>query len=133
MLTYPQVALDFMNRDHAEFAKMHDHLLNLLNQDAAGEVVDTALNQLLQHTEHHFAKEEQTMQAAQFPPYQMHKMEHDRVLAVLNQQINAWHQTQDVAALRAFLETVLTQWFSQHVGMMDMVTAKYLAHHASLN
>lgn len=130
MLTYPQVDLDFMNRDHAEFTKMHAHILNLLNQENAGEEVDAALAHLLQHTQHHFAEEEQVMQAAQFPPYPMHKMEHDRVLAILTQQVNAWQQTRDGEVLREFLEVALTQWFTQHVGMMDKVTAKYIVHHA---
>ena len=130
MLTYPQVALDFMNRDHAEFTKMHENILNLLRQEDAREELDAALLTLLEHTQQHFSAEEQAMQAAQFPPYPMHKMEHDRVLVILTQQVTAWQQTRDVAALREFLEVALAQWFTQHVGMMDRVTAQYLVHHA---
>ncbi|MDD4964837.1 MAG: hemerythrin family protein [Gallionella sp.] len=133
MLTYPQVALDFMNRDHAEFAAMYDHILCLLTQDKADEAIEAALSRLFQYTQHHFAEEEQAMQAAQFPPYPMHKMEHDRVLAILAQQVSAWQQMQDVVVLREFFEVALTQWFTQHVGMMDKVTAQYIAQHASLN
>ncbi|MFY9261615.1 MAG: hemerythrin family protein [Gallionella sp.] len=131
--SYVQVALDFMNRDHAEFVKMHDHILNLLAQAREGAAIEVALSQLLLHTRHHFEAEEQAMQAAQFPPYPMHKMEHDRVLAILTQQVSAWQQTQDATALREFFEVALTQWFTQHVNMMDKVTAKYIAHHTAVH
>lgn len=127
MLTYPQVALDFMNRDHAEFAKMHAQALDLLGNPSTQNALDTLLNELVTHTQQHFAEEERAMQAGNFPPYPMHKMEHDRVLAELAQRVATWQAQRDAVALRQFLEFALTEWFTHHVSMMDFVTARYLS------
>lgn len=126
MLTYPQVALDFMNRDHAEFADMRDQLLQLLNNGVAPEALDVLLDKLMTHTEHHFAEEEQAMQVGNFPPYPMHKMEHDRVLAEIRRRVAEWKTGRDAQTLRQFVEFALAEWFTHHVSMMDFVTARYL-------
>jgi hemerythrin len=130
MIDYPQVALDFMNRDHAEFIAIREQLLGLLAQQAPDSEVDAVLDQLLEHTRHHFGEEERRMQEAQFPPYPMHKMEHDRVLEDMRGRVAQWHQQRDAAALQHYLEHALIDWFTQHVGMMDFVTARYISSHA---
>jgi hemerythrin len=127
MLDYPQVALDFMNRDHAEFIELRKELLGLLTRQAADAEVDALLDKLLRHTRRHFAEEERLMQAAQFPPYLMHKTEHDRVLADMESRIAQWRQQRDAGALRQYAEEALADWFTGHVGMMDLVTAKFIA------
>lgn len=127
MVDYPQVALDFMNRDHAEFVALREKLLALLAQQAADAEVDALLEQLLHHTRHHFAEEQRLMQEAQFPPYPMHKMEHDRVLEDMQHRVAQWQQQRDAAALKNYLENTLIDWFVNHVGMMDFVTARFIA------
>lgn len=124
---YPQVALDFMNRDHAEFVELRKELLGSLTRQAADTEVDVLLDELLRHTRQHFAEEERLMQAAQFPPYPMHKTEHDRVLADMESRVAQWRQQRDAGALRRYAEEALGDWFIGHVGMMDLVTAKFIA------
>lgn len=127
MLNYPQVALDFMNRDHAEFVTMQQEVLQLLDAAAAPEALDALLDKLVVHTQHHFAEEEQAMQTGHFPPYPMHKMEHDRVLADVMRRVEIWKSGRDALALRQFMTCALAEWFVNHVSMMDFVTARYLA------
>jgi len=127
MIDYPQVALDFMNRDHAEFIALRDKLLVLLEQQAPDSDVDAVLNQLLEHTHHHFGEEERAMQEAQFPPYPMHKMEHDQVLEDMQNRVAQWQQQRDASVLKNYLEKTLIDWFTRHVGMMDFVTARYIS------
>ncbi len=126
MLTYNPVALDFMNHDHADFAATHDALLTALAATDSAQV-DELLKHLLTHTRDHFAAEETAMQQANFPPYPMHKMEHDKVLAVFQQQADNWQNQRDAASLQKFLAEDVAQWFVQHVNMMDFVTARYIA------
>lgn len=127
MIDYPQVALEFMNRDHAEFVALRDDLLGLLAQQAAASEVDAQLERLLQHTSQHFAEEQRLMQEARFPPYTMHKMEHDRVLEDMQARIAQWQQQRDASALKNYLENALANWFVNHVSTMDFVTARYIA------
>jgi hemerythrin len=126
MLDYPQVALDFMNRDHAEFVAMRTKLLGLISAQTPGIDVDTLLDELLEHTRHHFAEEERLMKETCFPPYAMHKTEHDHVLADMSAHIERWKQKRDVAALRDWLDKDVGDWFTTHVGTMDLVTAGFI-------
>jgi len=126
MQDYPQVALDFMNHDHAEFVALRDKLLGLLSYPAPNAGVGTLLDELLEHTRHHFAEEERLMQESHFPPYPMHKGEHDRVLADMAAKIESWKQVQDTAALRQWLDRNVGDWFVNHVSTMDLITAHFI-------
>lgn len=126
MPEYPQAALDFMNRDLAGFVALREELLTLLARQASHTEVDALPAELLRHTRHHFAEEERQMQESRFPPYPMHKMEHGRVLAELEKRIAQWQQQRDVESLRDFAEVALADWFVNHVGMMDLVTARFI-------
>jgi len=126
MLNYPQVALDFMNRDHAEFVAMRGQLLDLISAQAPENDVDTLLDELLAHTRHHFSEEERMMQETRFPPYAMHKSEHDHVLADMSVHIGCWKQGRDVTALQDWLDKDVGAWFVTHVSTMDFVTAGFV-------
>jgi hemerythrin len=127
MLAYPQVALAFMNHDHAEFVEMREQLLAALAQQGDPAEVDALLAHLLEHTRTHFGEEERMMREAQFPPYPVHKGEHDRVLADMEAHVAQWQQGRDAAALRSWLDKDVGDWFVHHVGMMDFVTARFIA------
>ncbi len=126
MLTYPQVALDFMNHDHAEFIELREQLLTALSSEANTTETETLAKQLLEHTRIHFAEEERQMQEAQFPPYPMHKGEHDRVLADMEARVAQWQQDHDAKALHDWLETAVAEWFVSHVNTMDFITARFI-------
>jgi hemerythrin len=126
MLNYPQVALEFMNHDHAEFVAQHDKLLGLLATPADTQV-DELLKELLQHTRHHFAEEERLMLSTHFPPYRMHQNEHARVLTDMENQAAHWLASRDAPALQQWLTRVVAVWFVNHVSTMDLVTAQFIS------
>jgi hemerythrin len=126
MLDYPRVALDFMNRDHAEFVGLRAQLLELLAASPPDARVDKLLAELLEHTRHHFAEEERLMQETRFPPYPVHKGEHDNVLADMEARVGQWNQGHDAAALRDWMDRDVGDWFVEHVSSMDFVTAGFI-------
>ena len=126
MLEYSKVALDFMNRDHAKFVSLCEKLIATLHDAPNPSAIDLLLDQLAEHTRHHFAEEEHQMQATQFPAYHMHKGEHDRVLSALQEHIKLWRQDRDAARLRGIVEHTLNGWFVNHVNSMDFVTANFI-------
>lgn len=126
MLDYPQVALDFMNRDHAEFVALRAKLLGLLSDPTPDASVDTVLDELLEHTRHHFSEEERLMRETHFPPYPMHKGEHDHVLEDMADRGARWKQARDTASLRNWLEGEVGDWFVNHVSTMDFITARHI-------
>lgn len=128
MLNYPQVALEFMNRDHQEFVALREKLLALLQASPLDTArIDALLYELMDHTDHHFDEEEGRMLAAQFPPFSVHKGEHIRALAEIRGQVSAWETSRDAAALQQWLEQRLADWFVNHVNTMDFVTAAFIA------
>jgi hemerythrin len=126
MLEYPQVVLDFMNRDHAEFVALRGKLLELLEAQAPAEKVDTALDELHEHTRRHFAEEERMMKEVAFPPYPVHRSEHLTVLADMADHMEKWRTERDAAALREWLEKPVGEWLVNHINTMDLVTAGFI-------
>jgi hemerythrin len=126
-MDYPQVALDFMNRDHAEFVALREKLLSILASGSPNDTVDTSLNELLDHTQHHFAEEERLMHEVNFPPFPMHKGEHDAVLADMSARVTSWKQDRDAKSLREWLDKNVGDWFVNHVSSMDFVTARFIS------
>jgi hemerythrin len=124
-LQFPLVAVEFMNRDHAEFAALREKLLDLLSGEISNHAVDGALAELGEHTRRHFADEEQLMRETGFPPYEIHKGEHERVLADISAQVERWTQGRDARALRDWLDQAVGTWLVEHVSSMDFVTAAF--------
>lgn len=125
-LSFPQVAVDFMNRDHEEFVALRGKLLDLIAAGSTDEL-DGLLDELHRHTVRHFADEEKAMQETGFPVYAVHKGEHDAVLADMAARIERWRHVRDIGALRDWLDAAVGDWFVGHVSSMDMVTAGFVA------
>lgn len=121
---YPLVELDFMNTEHAEFVQLVNAVEQVL-QD--GQSAIAAFSDLIEHVHDHFAHEERAMLAASFPPYPMHKGEHERVLTLLDNKLAEYRQNPDAASLLSFIAEDLPAWFSQHLNTMDRVTARFLS------
>lgn len=127
MLNYPQVALDFMNHDHAEFVALRDESLGLLSSSGNEAAVDGLLDELLDHTRLHFGEEERLMREVNFPPFPVHKGEHDTFLKDMATHVANWKQDRDANVLRAWLDKDVGDWFVNHVSTMDFVTARFIA------
>ena len=126
-LAFPEVAVDFMNHDHHEFAALREKLLAVIAAGSAASGIEPLLDELHSHTVRHFADEEKLMQDTGFPVYPVHKGEHDSVLADLAARIAHWRQGGDVEALRNWLDMAVGDRLVAHVNSMDMVTAGYAA------
>ncbi|MBI5107670.1 MAG: hemerythrin family protein [Rhodocyclales bacterium] len=125
-LSLPRVAVDFMNRDHDEFANLRAALLDHIAGGTA-DAIDSLLDQLHQHTIRHFADEEKLMQETNFPVYTVHKEEHDSVLADMVARIAHWRRDGDLAALQKWLDMAVGEWLVAHIASMDTVTARFAA------
>lgn len=125
-LSFHPVALDFMNRDHAAFAEIHEALVDMLAKGVPYDRVDSALDELLRHTRAHFAAEERMMIETGFPAYPVHKGEHERVLAEMSEQIEHWTRGRDAKAFGDWMRLTLADWFVTHVASMDLMTSRFV-------
>ncbi len=121
----PQVALNFMNEDHHEAVNLINSLL--IHAEAKNaEKVSESLQTFLEHNAEHFAREEEAMRQYNFPPYDCHKGEHERVLAELNQEIQYWNSHNDYDRIHDYITGTLVSWFINHLNTMDTVTAQFI-------
>ncbi|MBL4798002.1 MAG: hemerythrin family protein [Oleispira sp.] len=122
----PLVALDFMNQDH-------QHAVDLINdiekqyELADVSAVEAGLKLLQEHCIEHFAHEEKEMRKYSFPPYQVHKQEHDRVLMELDMVIKQLNNHRDLSKILGYLKNEFPTWFAQHLATMDRMTAQFIA------
>ena len=127
---YP-VEVESMNAIHHEEADMINELDELMRGYAEGHVgdadLDARLDEFLRHMTAHFRGEEVQMEAINFPPYPIHKSEHDYQIGKAGQIIEAWKQSRDLEPLADYLRNELPQWLDQHIATMDKVTAHFFA------
>jgi hemerythrin-like metal-binding protein len=107
----------------------HDEFIDLVNR--LGEAGDKAFvdlfNQLLKHTEEHFASENELMETYRFPPIQIHMGEHKRVLGELTQlgeEVASGATT--IAAARSEVSEQIPAWFNEHIMTMDGALASHI-------
>jgi hemerythrin len=126
----PQVVLPFMNADHREEARLLNELADAVKGHLAGKVpVETVLHRLealYQHTEEHFGRENQAMQDAAFPPYPVHRGEHDRVLEEMESEEIHFRETGDTQRLWKYVSEAVPAWFVAHIQSMDAITAQWV-------
>ena len=121
----PRVALDFMNQDH-------EHAAGLVNdiekQYELGDVneVERLLLLLQEHSIEHFSHEEKEMIKYSFPPYQVHKQEHDRALMDLGMVIKQLNSHRDLTKISGYIKNEIPTWFIHHLATMDRMTAEFI-------
>jgi hemerythrin len=126
----PLVAIEFMDRDHREHVDRVNALGRLVERARAGEdvsgAIEAGVRDLVRHAREHFAREEEAMRRTAFPPYPIHRAEHERYLREADDRSAAWRQRRDLDALEDYLHRHVPAWWIHHVATMDRVTAQYI-------
>lgn len=109
-----------MDADHEEFVELQARCA------AADDAAFPALfAELAQHLRDHLDREEALMQKFGFPPYPIHKHEHDRVrleLEGIAQRLAAGN----LILARGYVAEALVDWFVGHKNTMDSATAAWI-------
>ena len=121
----PMVAMPSMNDTHLEETLIINRLETAASENET-KAVDSILKELLEHTNMHFSDEEDMMEEALFPAFNMHKSEHDRHLHELKSIIKYFEKHKDTSAISAYIKGNLTPWLINHIETMDTMTAKFL-------
>lgn len=124
----PQLPLAFMNDDHAHGLELiHAMTTTLANYPDDRVPLARSCEDFLNHCREHFEREEDVMRASGFPPYPMHKGEHDQVLAWLEALLTSIAAGGGAENVRQAVENDIPTWFFQHIQSMDKVTANWVA------
>lgn len=107
---------------HEALDTTHQEFIDLLN--AFGDVLDRgedglpAFQALLDHTEAHFAMEEQWMVQCGFEAQNCHSRQHAAVLGVMREVVRYATELKDLEPL-SIARTELALWFPNHAQSMD--------------
>ena len=127
----PLVAMDFMNDVHMEDVDIINDLFDLIlhfetePSDENKNKLNNKYKEWYEHTVDHFNGEEVMMKEQNFPPYPMHKGEHDNALATMREVFERWEKTQDIMVLKQYFIETLPAWLTNHIQTMDTVTAMF--------
>jgi len=130
-LALPELPVSFMNDDH-QVAVLHwrEMLVALESLGHGPDRLLAAVDRFLAHNREHFQREETAMLSSGFPPYAMHRQEHERVLGWLSALSDLVREGADPARLRTIIERDIPAWLTQHVETMDRATALWIASHS---
>ncbi len=125
----PLVAEDFMNDVHFEDVEIINELYETILKYEKSIVEKSEVVKMYEtwyeHTVNHFKGEEEKMIEMNFPPYMMHKSEHERCLEQMSNVIDNFIKDNDVNALKKYFEEDLLDWLVNHIQTMDTVTAMF--------
>jgi len=123
------VDLNFMNQTHLEEVEMVNVLMKKITDQLSGQQNNSEISQLLaqwlQHTQVHFARENELMQETRFPAFSVHSEEHEIALYRMTTVIDAWELNKDIELVKDFVFTLWPNWFKAHVSTMDKMTAEF--------
>jgi hemerythrin len=126
----PQVSLESMNRTHREEVELVNRLAATvaagITGDADSAEIASLLDDWLEHTRNHFARENELMVQYNFPALPVHSGEHERVLTLLEDLRRTWIESKALRPLALFLFEEWPAWFDNHVHTMDNVTASFI-------
>ena len=122
---------DSLKLDIPEIDSQHERLIGLVNllhetmlQGADRAVLDGLLSQLLEHTRAHFAYEEQLMSQYNYPGYEAHKTEHNRLMRHLEDLVERYTNGELLLSFAVVLE--LKGWAVVHIEKSDKPLGAFL-------
>ncbi|WP_246828301.1 bacteriohemerythrin [Ectothiorhodospira sp. PHS-1] len=128
----PQVAANFMDKDHDEALALLARVVRCLEEmptskAESGRLRDD-LRDFIEHSRAHFRREEALMKAVEFPPFQLHKQEHDARLEALVAYVDDLDAgVMAPADLKPLLVEDFVPWYRRHCATMDRATARFVA------
>ena len=111
--------------------QQHKKLLNLINQlqtavdYSTGEQFEReALDELVDYTKTHFTYEEGLMRDNNYPDFEPHKAQHEKMFEKVREVLAEYEQDQDTAMANA--AEFLKDWLINHINGTDKAYSSYL-------
>ncbi len=115
----------------ADIDNDHKQLINLINRFQTAVHYNTgsgfeqeALDELVDYTKYHFAKEEELLEKHKYPEFGAHKQEHEKMIAKVVSFIEA-HRANGHESL-AEIADFLRDWLINHINGTDKKYSKFL-------
>jgi len=118
------VGVDTLDQDHKKLIDLLNKFQTAYEYHTGDEFERQALNELIDYTKYHFDREEQLMEANDYPDLQAHKRKHQEMIDQVDQFVADYNQRGHEA-----LESVadfLRGWLINHINGTDKQYGPYL-------
>lgn len=123
---------DAFSVNHAQLDEQHQIIFRLANElfssihtGKPDEMVNHALDSLAEYTVSHFRDEEEQMEKVQYPKFTAHKIQHEALLAQLDELRRRFHGGDRLIATE-MLHFVVNEWLFKHILSHDSQFAPYM-------
>ncbi len=118
------VGIDSIDRQHRKLVGLINNLQTAVDYSTGEEFERKALDDLVDYTRTHFKYEEGLMEEHAYPDFEAHRGEHERMIARVDEVLEAYRQDQDNAMQNAI--TFLKGWLINHINGTDKQYSQYL-------
>lgn len=118
------VGIDSIDQQHKKLINLINNLQTAVDFSTGEQFEREALNELVEYTVTHFRYEEDLMEEHQYPDFESHRAQHDKMVEKVTQVLNNYQQNKDNAMKDAV--AFLKSWLINHINGTDKQYSEYL-------
>ena len=121
------VGISSIDQDHKKLLGMINQLQTAAHYQTDDDLIEQTLNDLVDYTRYHFAREEDLMRESNYPDFEAHKQQHEQMVQQVTKFIDEYRidKTRTIDNVTLFLKT----WLINHINGSDQAYAPYLKQH----
>ena len=118
------VGIDSIDQQHKRLVNLINHLQTAIDYSTGKEFERDALNELVDYTKTHFTYEEGLMRDNDYPDFEAHKAQHEKMFKKVGEVLAEYENDQDTAMSNAVV--YLKDWLINHINGTDKQYSSYL-------
>ena len=118
------VGIESIDQQHRKLINLINLLQTATTYSTGGGYEREALNELVDYTVSHFGYEEELMEKYDYPDFEPHKKQHQKMIDTVNRILDQYEQNPDLAMRDA--HQFLKDWLIQHINGTDKQYSDFL-------
>ncbi len=118
------VGIDSIDQQHRKLVNLINQLQTAIDYSTGEEFEREALNELVDYTKTHFTYEEGLLKDNDYPGYEPHKLQHEKMFKKVEEVLAEYEQDQETAMSNAV--EYLKDWLISHINGTDKQYSSYL-------
>lgn len=118
------VGIDSIDRQHKKLLSLINSLQTAVYFTTGEEFERQALDELVDYTKTHFSYEEGLMEQHAYPEFEQHRMQHEQMIAMVEEVLVGYQQDKDTAMRKA--ANFLRDWLIKHINGTDKKYSAFL-------
>lgn len=119
-----RIGIEAIDDDHRRLLTLINNLQTAVHYPTGDAFERRALEELVDYTKYHFAREEELMRTNDFPGYEEHKREHDEMISRVDGYLEGYQR--DPEGTIEEVARFLKGWLVRHIAGTDQKYAPFL-------